>query len=80
MILRSPTDNEIALTLTLSHQNGRGNFSIQGAPNVNPRPLAGEERVRVWYSPNTVFSKEARRTRRFWMIKTPNFVRFVPSW
>jgi hypothetical protein len=58
MSLRSRTDNEIALTLALSHQNGRGNFLIQGAPNVNPRPLAGEGRVRVLCSPSTEFSKE----------------------
>ena len=42
MILRSLTENEIALTLALSHQNGRGNFSLQGAPDMNPRPLVGE--------------------------------------
>jgi len=28
MSLRSLTENEIALTLALSHRNGRGNFSI----------------------------------------------------
>ena len=58
MSLRSPTENEIALTLALSHQNGRGNFSLQGAPDVNPRPLAGEGGVRVLCPPSTVFSKE----------------------
>jgi hypothetical protein len=74
MSLRSRTDNEIALTLALSHQNGRGNFLIQGAPNVNPRPLAGEGRVRVWYSPNTVFSKEDTKITK---VKKNDFLFFV---
>ena len=37
MILRS---NEVALTLTLSHRNGRGNFSIKDLYSY-PRPLCG---------------------------------------
>ena len=57
MSLRSPTSNEIALTLALSHRNGRGDFLIQDVPDVNPRPLAGEGRVRV-LCPLSVFSKE----------------------
>ena len=65
MILRSPTDKEIALTLALSHQNGRGNSSIQEAPNMNPRSLAGEGRVRVLCPPSTVFSKEDAKSRKF---------------
>jgi hypothetical protein len=56
MRLCPPADNEIALTVALSHQNGRGNFSIQSAPDVNPRPLAGERRVRVLCPPAPVFS------------------------
>jgi hypothetical protein len=54
MIVRSPAENKIALTLTLSpfdkaqgrRWNGRGNFSIDRARYENvssyPRPLAGE--------------------------------------
>jgi hypothetical protein len=41
MISHSPTDNEITLTLALSHQNGRGNFSIQGATQCEPSPACG---------------------------------------
>jgi hypothetical protein len=41
MTLRSPTDNETALTLALSHQNGRGNFMIQGALRCEPSPACG---------------------------------------
>jgi len=37
MSLRSPAAAEIALTLPLSHQNGRGNFWIPYCP----RPLCG---------------------------------------
>jgi hypothetical protein len=62
MSLRSPTNNEIALTPTLSHQNGRGNFSIQRAPNaflfLTLARFAGEGRVRVPCLPSTLFSKE----------------------
>src|ERR1043166_9134567 len=44
MNLRSPTDDEIALTLALSHRNGRGDWLAFSYP----RPLfAGEGRVRV---------------------------------
>jgi len=38
MSLRPPADNEIALTLTLSHRNGRGDWFTFSYP----RPLAGE--------------------------------------
>src|ERR1700754_1906140 len=51
MSLRSPTNNEIALTLALSHRNGRGHFfdpkSTRCVSFSYPRPLAGEGRVRV---------------------------------
>jgi hypothetical protein len=49
MSLRSSTENEIALTLALSHRNGRGNFSIQRALDVvrlvsfYPRPFRERE-------------------------------------
>ena len=48
--LRSPGDDEIALTPALSHRNGRGSFPTlrapDGVPFSHPRPLAGEGRVR----------------------------------
>ena len=44
MILQSPTESEIALTLAFSHQNERGNFPMHGASDVN---LAGL-RQRKW--------------------------------
>jgi hypothetical protein len=57
MSLRSPTEDEIALTLALSHRNGRGNFSV---PNSNSRSSSGHflpspalrERERVHSTPN----------------------------
>jgi len=61
---RSPTDNEIALTLTLSHRNGRGNFSIKEyiltlarfSPRlIRPLADAGEGRVRVRLRPHSNF-------------------------
>ena len=64
MSLRSPTSNEIALTVALSHRNGRGDFLIQDVPDVNPRPLAGEGRVRV-LCPLSVFSKEVTKSTKF---------------
>jgi hypothetical protein len=39
MSLRSPTANETALTLTLSHRNGRGDFRIFSYPRwLQPNP------------------------------------------
>jgi NodT family efflux transporter outer membrane factor (OMF) lipoprotein len=59
MSLYSPAGDEIALTPALSHQNGRGSFSIQRAPDVAvvsyPRPRAGEGRVRVHSCLSRVF-------------------------
>ena len=62
MSLPAQTRYKIAFTLALSHQNGRGNFSIRRSADVNPHPLTGEGRVRVLCLRNTVFSKEGRRT------------------
>jgi len=42
MTLRSPTEKETAPTPTLSHQNGRGYFSLQGAGYLSlPSPACG---------------------------------------
>src|SRR5690242_737499 len=55
--LRSPTENEIALTLTLSHRNGRGNFFAVRGLVTGPAPYfkrAHEEhaiREKHCYSP-----------------------------
>jgi outer membrane protein, multidrug efflux system len=55
----TPLGEEIALTPALSHQNGRGCFSIQRAADVVavscPCPLAGAGRVRVHSWPTRVF-------------------------
>ena len=58
MSLRSPTENEIALTPTLSQRTGRGGFRSEEFLSY-PRPLCGREgRVRVLCAPSTLFSKE----------------------
>ena len=60
MTLRSPAGDEIALTPALSHQNGRGSFSILRATDVvafsHPRPLAGEGTVREYTRLRRVFT------------------------
>src|SRR5215831_20278309 len=51
MSLRSPAENEIALTPALSHRYGRGGFSIRRAPNTDLfftlAHFTGEGRVRA---------------------------------
>src|SRR5688500_838423 len=62
--LCTPTNDEIALTLALSHRNGRGNFLDLRDLFSYPRPLAGEGRVRVRCQASTVFKRRTRRARR----------------
>ena len=49
--LRSPTENEIALTLTLFHRNGRGNFfAVRGL-------VTGQRRILKEHTKNTQLGK-----------------------
>src|SRR5215467_6505676 len=56
MSLRPPAKNEI--TLSLSHRDARGNFSIQRAPEDYLRPLVGEGRGEGSCPLRTVFSTQ----------------------
>jgi NodT family efflux transporter outer membrane factor (OMF) lipoprotein len=71
MTLGSPAGNQIALTLTLSHRNGRGSFSSLRVTDVlafsHPRPLAGEGRVRASVSAWYRISKERSGLRRIFV-------------
>ena len=59
-------NNEIALTLALSHRMGEGIFRSkehQMRSFSYPRPLAGEGRVRVPFPPCTCFQRRAEDTK-----------------
>jgi len=62
MILRSSTENEIALTPTLSQRTGRGGFSIRRAAQrrsaLYPRPLCGRGKGEGSVSAKHLISKE----------------------
>jgi hypothetical protein len=53
-------EKEIALTLALSHQNGRGDFSIQGASDMNPSPACGRGKGEGLVAVQHGISKEHR--------------------
>ena len=69
MSLRHPIENEIALTPTLSHRNGRGSFRPQSTGDRSvrslPRPLRGRAKGESSLSAQRLLSKEARRARKF---------------
>jgi hypothetical protein len=65
MILRTPTSNEIALTLALSHRNGRGDRAVLSAPRMHcsflPSPACGRGKGEGSESAPTIFRRRTLR-------------------
>ena len=81
MSLRSSTDNEIALTPTLSHRNRRGSFRPQSIERLcllsYPRPLCGRGKVRALYPHSALFQRKHEGHEGFGKLLFLNFVLFV---
>ncbi|MGZ9213057.1 MAG: hypothetical protein ACXW53_14270, partial [Candidatus Binatia bacterium] len=72
------------MILSIRHSRARGNPGLFCAELAWIPAFAGMTEPRSLFVahiiPAHVFSKEARRTRRFRKNNIPNFVLFVPSW